>query len=109
PMFGAADADTIQSVARSVAACIGKHISIEGRLRPAAAPDISVLASELAARCPRLTPRELEVCTGLLLGRTYDGIASELGLSVATVKTYRARAYDKLGINFRSQLFGIAS
>lgn len=109
PMFGAADADVIQSVARSVSACIGKHISIESRLRPVSVPDMNALAGQLAVRCPRLTARELDVCTGLLLGRTYDGIAADLGLSLATVKTYRARAYEKLGINFRSQLFSIAS
>lgn len=109
PMFGSSDVDAIQSVARSVAACVTKHISLAAGMRPAPAPDIGALTRELAASCPRLTARELDVCAGLLLGRTYDGIAADLGLSVATVKTYRARAYDKLGINFRSQLFGIAS
>jgi len=109
PMFGSSDVDALQSVAKSVAACVTKHISLAQGLRPAPGPDIGALTRELAALCPRLTGRELDVCAGLLLGRTYDGIAADLGLSVATVKTYRARAYDKLGINFRSQLFGIAS
>ena len=109
PMFGDADVDAIQSVARSVAACITKHIRLATGLGPATGPDIAALTRQLAALCPRLTERELDVCAGLLMGRTYDGIAAQLGLSVATVKTYRARAYDKLGINFRSQLFGIAS
>jgi len=108
-MFGSSDVDALQSVAKSVAACVTKHISLAQGLRPAPGPDIGALTRELAALCPRLTGRELDVCAGLLLGRTYDGIAADLGLSVATVKTYRARAYDKLGINFRSQLFGIAS
>lgn len=109
PMFGSADVDAVQSVAQSVAACIAKHVSLESRFRPVSTPDLATLVQGLASVCPRLTTRELDVCTGLLLGRTYDGIAAELGLSVATVKTYRARAYDKLGINFRSQLFGLAS
>lgn len=107
PMFGSADVDAIQSVAKMVAACVTKHISLAGRSQ--APLDIDTLMRELAVLCPRLTTREMEVCAGLLEGLTYDGIAAHLGLSVATVKTYRARAYDKLGINFRSQLFGIAS
>ena len=107
PMFGSADVDAIQSVAKSVAACVTKHINLVGRSQ--APLDIDALMRELAVLCPRLTSREMEVCAGLLQGLTYDGIAAHLGLSVATVKTYRARAYDKLGINFRSQLFGIAS
>lgn len=109
PMFGAHDVDAVQSVAQSVAACVTKHISLAQRCQAAPALDVGALTRQLAALCPRLTARELEVCAGLLRGLTYDGIAADMGLSVATVKTYRARAYDKLGINFRSQLFGIAS
>lgn len=109
PMFGSTDVDAIQWVAKSVAACVTKHISLAERYRAAPALDIKALMAELETLYPRLTARELEVCAGLLQGLTYDGIAAHLGLSVATVKTYRARAYDKLGINFRSQLFGIAS
>lgn len=109
PMFDASDVDAIQSVAKSVAACITKHISLAGKDPVATALDLEGLKRGLAEFCPRLTTREMEVCGGLLQGLTYDGIAAHLGLSVATVKTYRARAYEKLGINFRSQLFGIAS
>lgn len=59
----------------------------------------------LARRCPSLTERELDVCERLLRGWSYDGIAADLGLSVATVKTYRARAFDRLGLHFKSELF----
>jgi DNA-binding CsgD family transcriptional regulator len=61
----------------------------------------------LALRCPALTERELDVLVRLLDGLTYDGIASDLGLSLASVKTYRARAFERLGIHFRSQLFAL--
>ncbi len=61
----------------------------------------------LASRCPALTERELDVLVRLLDGLTYDGIASDLGLSLASVKTYRARAFERLGIHFRSQLFAL--
>ncbi len=54
-----------------------------------------------------LPRREREVCDRLLRGMTYDGIAADLGLSLATVKTYRDRAFDRLGIHFRSQLFAL--
>jgi DNA-binding NarL/FixJ family response regulator len=52
-----------------------------------------------------LTARELDVCTRLLRGMTHDGIAADLGLSLPTVKTYRNRAFARLGIHFRSELF----
>jgi DNA-binding CsgD family transcriptional regulator len=55
--------------------------------------------------CPALTARELDVLERLLQGMTYDGIAADMGLGVGTVKTYRARAFARLGIHFRSELF----
>ncbi|RZJ09140.1 MAG: LuxR family transcriptional regulator [Rubrivivax sp.] len=59
----------------------------------------------LRLRCPALTDRELDVCERLLRGWSYDGIAADLGLSLATVKTYRARAFERLGMHFKSELF----
>ena len=44
-------------------------------------------------------------CARLLQGMTYEGIANDLGLSAPTVKTYRNRAFARLGIHFRSELF----
>ncbi len=110
PTFNESDVDAIASLAGSLVSCIRKHVELQAR------PQILLGASgqagataQLSRLCPRLTARELDVCAGLLLGRTYDGIAVDLGLSVATVKTYRLRAFDKLGINFRNQLFAIVS
>lgn len=54
-----------------------------------------------------LTPRECEVCARLLMGLTQDGIARDLDLSLPTVKTYRNRAFDRLGIHFKNELFAL--
>jgi DNA-binding CsgD family transcriptional regulator len=62
---------------------------------------------KLQWREPSLSPREIEVCVRMLQGMTYDGIAADLGLSVPTVKTYRNRAFDRLGIHFRNELFAL--
>lgn len=56
---------------------------------------------------PGLTAREIDVCARLLAGMTQDGIASDLGLSLPTVKTYRNRAFARLGIHFRNELFAL--
>lgn len=71
---------------------------------PGGAPEASARAA-LQAAAPGLTPRELDVCERLLRGWSHDGVAADLGLSLATVKTYRARAFGRLGIHFRSELF----
>ena len=52
--------------------------------------------------CPRLTQRELAVCERLLRGLTFEGIAADLGVSAATAKTYRNRAFERLGIHHRN-------
>ena len=54
-----------------------------------------------------VTDRGLEVCAHLLTEMTQDCIAIDLGLSLATVKTYRNRTFDRLGIYFKSQLFSL--
>ncbi|WP_449432180.1 helix-turn-helix transcriptional regulator [Pseudomonas putida] len=63
----------------------------------------------LLRHCPELTTQELNICSRLLRGMTHAGIAADLGVKESTVKTYRNRAFDRLGINFRSQLFALVS
>lgn len=97
--------DTVQTLGRGLLASVRTHIRLLGRLpRAAAAADHRDC---LRAHCPTLTARELEVCDRLLRGWTYDGIAADLGLSTTSVKTYRARAFDRLGIHFRNELFAL--
>lgn len=64
-------------------------------------------ADRLQAIRPDLTPRELEVCVLVLDGMTHDGIAAQMGLGLPTVKTYRNRAFTKLGIHFKNELFAL--
>jgi len=37
----------------------------------------------------------------------YEGIANDLGISSAIVKTFRDRAFDRLGIHHRNELFAL--
>ncbi len=62
---------------------------------------------QLQSIAPELTPRELDVCARLLTGMTQEGIATDLGLGLPTVKTYRNRAFGRLGIHFKSELFAL--
>ena len=65
------------------------------------------LAERLRLLRPDLTAREIDVCVRLLQGMTQEGIAVDLGLGVPTVKTYRNRAFARLGIHFRNELFAL--
>lgn len=53
----------------------------------------------------KLSPREAEICTLILMGHTTCGIGLELNISENTVGTHRKRAYAKLGIATQNELF----
>lgn len=97
PSLGADAIEAIGQMAKPLLACVRRHIG----LRTA-----SAVGGPQALE--GLTPREREVCERLLKGMTHDGVAADLGLSLATVKTYRDRAFSRLGIRFRHELFAIA-
>jgi DNA-binding CsgD family transcriptional regulator len=99
--FSAAERDRFCAIAPVVLASVRRHVALQAE-RGAVPADAR---AALAAACPALTPRELDVCERLLRGLSHDGIAADLGLSVPTVKTYRARAFERLGLHFRSELF----
>lgn len=54
-----------------------------------------------------LSERERQICLGVLGGKKAEMIAGELGLSPATIVTYRRRAYGKLGISSRGDPFAL--
>lgn len=61
--------------------------------------------SEALRRLPvALAEREIAVCDGIMRGVGSEGIALELGISINTVRTYRKRAYTRLGITSQNEL-----
>ena len=59
-------------------------------------------AREISLTRP-LAPRERQVLHLLSTGRPYKPIASELELSIGTVRTYIRRLYAKLRVNCRTE------
>jgi DNA-binding NarL/FixJ family response regulator len=51
-----------------------------------------------------LPRREAQVCSRILYGLSSAGIALHLDVSEQTVKTYRKRAYERLGIGSEREL-----
>lgn len=107
PAFNDGQLDSFASVAGTVLALTRKHLALVlaqppeagGGACPATAP-----RAQLLGLCPALTARELDVCERLVRGLTQEGVAADLGLSLPTVRTYRNRAFARLGIHFRSEL-----
>lgn len=59
----------------------------------------------LKDRFPDLSPREAQVCALIACGFSVSAIAMELKVSEETVITFRKRAYAKLAITSRGELF----
>lgn len=97
--FSGVERERFEAIAPLLMVTVKRHLALAGRAAPADP------RGALQRGCPALTARELDVCERLLRGWSHDGIAADLGLSVATVKTYRARAFERLGLHFRSELF----
>ena len=100
PAFTDAQLDSFGDVASAVLVLTRKHLALS-------APQTGVAADlrlQLQQLCPELTARELDVCERLVRGLTQEGVAADLGLSLPTVKTYRNRAFSRLGIHFRTEL-----
>ena len=95
PLVSDDERDRCQQVGSLLLACVARHFS----LRPSAARGRNVLDV--------LPRREREVCGRLLRGWTHDGVAADLELSPTTVKTYRDRAFERLGIHQRHELFAL--
>jgi DNA-binding NarL/FixJ family response regulator len=55
-----------------------------------------------------LSDRELQVLCMLASGRRMTAVAAELGLSIKTVSTYRARILTKMGLNTTAELIQYA-
>jgi DNA-binding NarL/FixJ family response regulator len=82
----------------------GKHVSE----RAAESLLAQVGAKTTAYPHERLSDREFQILSLLGSGKTVSGIANELGLSVPTVSTYRARILEKMGMRTTAELIRYA-
>ncbi len=98
PAFADAELELLSLLAPPLLACVDRHLRSASAV-PAAAP---------AGPLDALPRREREVCERLLRGWTHEGVASDLAISAGTVKTYRDRAFERLGIHHRNELFALA-
>lgn len=85
---------------------IVKHDSIVNLSRPTHSDSFSEKLRMLPISLPT---REIEVCDAILQGISSEGIALKLNLSINTVRTYRKRAYARLGISSQNELMRLIS
>ena len=63
---------------------------------------------ESRARLAKLTPREFEVFRLVIAGRLNKEIGAELGVTLRTIKTHRARVMQKIGVVSVAELVRLA-
>ncbi|RZA12672.1 MAG: LuxR family transcriptional regulator, partial [Lysobacteraceae bacterium] len=97
PAFADTEIDRLRALAPLLLACVRRQLQW--------APAGCAAPHALAA----LGGREREVCVRLLKGWTHEGIAADLGVSAGTVKTYRDRAFARLNVRHRNELFALAA
>jgi len=107
--FGAGELQAIDTQAPLLAALALKHVAMMGmRLRSRDRGErIEALATRLHAVGSTLTQRERAVLARVLAGMTSEGIALDLGIGLASVLTYRKRAYARLGVTSQAELFAL--
>jgi DNA-binding CsgD family transcriptional regulator len=94
--------ETLLQLASLIATSVSRHCRIEADGEGDYQTSVSDGIDQL---CSLLTKRERQVILRILDGVTVQQIAEELGLKPTTIITYRSRAYEKLGISSRRELF----
>ena len=107
--FSDDDIEVFKSLAPMLSAFAVKHTRLAGSLSDFQTREAQIL--ELMHRISRLdsrlTQREQQVCARILLGMTSEGIGLDLEIKIASVQTYRKRAYSKLNISSQNELFAL--
>jgi DNA-binding CsgD family transcriptional regulator len=92
--FTERERETLAAVAPLLAAACTRHIEL--LVHAGAGPQ--AWRARVAAACPAMTSRELDVAASLLAGRTLRESANALGVAYSSVVTYCERAYSRLGV-----------
>ena len=102
--FSREDIDALLQISGPLISIVAKHWEAR-TFRPSRALQASVadIQACIAAQ-GLLTAREQEVCARVIYGMCQSGIAIDLDVGEETIKTYRNRAYQKLGIGSQREL-----
>jgi DNA-binding NarL/FixJ family response regulator len=103
---GAAGFLTKESAPQKLVEAVRKVASGGRYVSPELAEALASLVAGDAHRAPheRLSDREFEVLKMIASGKTVSQVAEELGLSVKTVSTHRARILHKMGMRTNAEL-----
>lgn len=88
--------------------CLLKHDALTGGyVRPGAARQ--KVDAFLRQRFPNLSRREAQISALIACGLSVEAIAAETGVAAASIVTFRRRAYAKMGVASRAELFALCA
>lgn len=101
--FGAGEVASLSTLSRLSLPLLAKNQSLQAKT---SGGNFSIVEMErrLAAAGKGLTERERQVCARTIAGISAEGAALDLGISVASVLTYRQRAYRRANVSNAMQL-----
>jgi DNA-binding CsgD family transcriptional regulator len=107
--FTEPEREALVAAAPLLAAACTRHVE----LLVLSGVDADAWRARLAAACPTITARELDVAAQLLAGRTLRECAAALGLAHSSVVTYCERVYSRAGVRnlreLRSRFIPVSS
>jgi len=105
PAFSAAELACVTKEAPLLMSLVGKHAALTTLQQD---PSNALASVEMAERCfadmTAMPLRERQVCARVVFGMGTPAICSELAVGAETVKSYRRRAYNRLGVNDEREL-----
>jgi DNA-binding CsgD family transcriptional regulator len=102
--FEDGELELVGGFARLLMPMIERNGALAGQTPQSTEATIDELEARFARLFPVLTPRERETCARAAVGMTAEGAALDLGIGVASVLTYRKRAYQRLGVSSAYEL-----
>jgi DNA-binding CsgD family transcriptional regulator len=102
--FEVEECDRLERLGLVLMAALAKHLEILERPASTLRPSPESVAVNLLKSDLPLSRREAEVAGALIAGWTQRDICERTGISLASVVTYRKRAYGKLGVASRREL-----
>lgn len=101
--FSSTSVGKLMAVSDTLLSSVAKHMEVDNN-RPHMALTSLPHIEHTILTDGHLSQRESEVCARILYGISSPGIALDLDIGVETVKTYRNRAYLRLGIGSPREL-----
>lgn len=95
-------------LARALMAAIRSESPVPRRMIPDVIRRVSDMSMSASVGAVALTPRELQVLTGIAKGHTTKRLAKDMGRAVPSVETHLRNLFKKLGVRNRGEAVSLS-